>query len=67
MEACLKSQKVRPNVRGTVWELFSGERVVVLKTLKAGYVQVMNERNKLETKQESQFRLRVEPPVSTSL
>jgi len=59
----VKSAKLRPNIRGEVWELWDGERVVVLKTLGAGYVEVMNERNKLEAKQESQFRMRIEPPM----
>lgn len=58
-----KRKKVRPSLRGEVWQLWSDQKVVVLKHLSAHVVEVIGEEGTLQAVQESQFYKRLEPPM----
>jgi hypothetical protein len=61
-----KRKKVRPSLRGEIWQLWDDRTVTVLKHLAASVVEVINEKGALEAVQESQFYKRLLPPMPPS-
>jgi hypothetical protein len=61
-----RKNKVRPSLRGEIWQLWDDRTVTVLKHLAAGVVEVINEKGTLEAVQDSQFYKRLLPPMPPS-
>lgn len=59
---------LRPVDRGEVWELYDGRKVRFLQLLAINEggrcLEVINEKGALDTVYESEFRKRIEPPLS---